>query len=74
MSIDPCFFITVTQGCKITDIMRFAEVWVDWRGSHSARQIIMPGANVEVGGIAKTGAVMFSSCDNRYLTWYVIVL
>ena len=49
--------------------MRFKEVWVDWRGGRSARQITISGANVEVGGIAKTGAMALQGFNNRYLSW-----
>ena len=49
--------------------MRFTEVWADWRGGRSARQIAMPGANVEVGGVVKTGAMALQSLTNRYLSW-----
>ena len=44
-------------------------MWLDWRGSRSARQIAMPGANVEVGGVVKTGAMTLQSFNNRYLSW-----
>ena len=49
--------------------MRFKEIWSDWRGSRNAQQIIFPGARVENGGTARTGAVTFSRCNNRYLSW-----
>ena len=58
-----------SRGGIRTAIMRFKEVWVDWRGGRSARQIAISGANVEVGGIAKTGAMALQGFNNRYLSW-----